>query len=53
MASHLVTSTVGNFELSTTYANDGTPIINAIDKDLASSASANLALTPEMMAFFS
>ncbi|MGB3829208.1 MAG: M1 family metallopeptidase [Ornithinimicrobium sp.] len=53
MASYLATSTVGNFELSTTYAADGTPIIDAIDKDLDSSAYENLALTPAMMAFFS
>ncbi|MGB3761635.1 MAG: M1 family metallopeptidase, partial [Ornithinimicrobium sp.] len=53
MASYLVTATVGNFELRTSYANDGTPIIDAIDKDLAPSASASLALTPAMMAFFS
>ncbi|CAN5375229.1 M1 family metallopeptidase [soil metagenome] len=52
MASYLVTSTVGNFELRTTFANDGTPIIDALDKDLDPSAYENLALTPAMMAFF-
>ena len=53
MASYLVTSTIGNFELSTTSAGDGTPIIDAVDKDLDPSASQSLALVPEMMAFFS
>jgi len=52
MASYLVTSTVGNFELNTSYADDGTPIIDAVDKDLAPSASESLTLVPEMMAFF-
>lgn len=52
MASYLATSTVGNFELRTTFAGDGTPIIDAIDEDLAPSASQSLELVPEMMAFF-
>ena len=52
MASYLATSTVGNFELRTAYASDGTPIIDAIDKDLTPSASESLDLVPKMMAFF-
>lgn len=52
MASYLATASVGNYELSTSYTPDGLPLIDAIDRDLAPEASAGLAQTAEMIAFF-
>lgn len=52
MASYLVTASVGNYELRQTTTPGGLPIIDAIDRDLAPAASAGLAQTAEMIAFF-
>ncbi|WP_298885573.1 M1 family metallopeptidase [uncultured Serinicoccus sp.] len=52
MAAYLATATVGDFELSTSTTPSGVPVIDAVDPDLPDSASANLALTGEMMTFF-
>jgi aminopeptidase N len=52
MASYLVTASVGNYELRQTTTPSGLPLIDAIDRDLAPSASAGLAQTAEMIAFF-
>ncbi|WP_203416841.1 M1 family metallopeptidase [Jiangella ureilytica] len=52
MASYLVTASVGNYELRQWTTPDGLPIIDAIDRDLAPAASAGLAQTAEMIAFF-
>lgn len=52
MASYLATSTVGDFELNSYTCPNGTPVIDAVDRDLPASASANLALTCDQLAFF-
>lgn len=52
MASYLVTASVGNYELRQTTTPGGLPIIDAIDRDLAPSATAGMAQTAEMIAFF-
>lgn len=52
MAAYLATATVGNFELTTSTAPSGLPIIDAVDADLAPSASASLALVGDMISFF-
>lgn len=52
MAAYLATATIGDFELSTYVAANGTPIIDAIDPALPASASASLAYTSEMLTFF-
>lgn len=52
MASYLSTASVGNYELRTSKTPDGLPLIDAIDRDLAPDASAGLAQTAEMIAFF-
>ncbi|WP_035812591.1 M1 family metallopeptidase [Jiangella gansuensis] len=52
MASYLVTASVGNYELRQTTTPDGLPLIDAIDRDLPPSATAGLAQTAEMIAFF-
>ena len=52
MAAYLATATVGDFELNSYVAANGTPIIDAVDPSLPDSASANLALTSDMLVFF-
>lgn len=52
MAAYLATATVGNFELHEYTTASGVPVIDAVDADLPESASANLALTDEMMTFY-
>lgn len=52
MAAYLSTATVGDFELSTYTAANGTPIIDAVDPGLPPANSANLALTSDMLVFF-
>lgn len=52
MAAYLATASVGNFELAFSETPSGVPIIDAVDADLPPSASANLALTGEMMTFY-
>ncbi|USQ81437.1 M1 family metallopeptidase [Ornithinimicrobium faecis] len=52
MAAYLATATVGDFELDSYVAENGTPIIDAVDPALPDSASANLALTSDMLVFF-
>ncbi|WP_066636958.1 M1 family metallopeptidase [Serinicoccus hydrothermalis] len=52
MAAYLATASVGDFELSTSTTPSGVPIIDAVDADLPPSASADLALTGEMMTFY-
>lgn len=52
MAAYLATASVGNYVLTEEVTPSGVPIINAVDADLPPSASANLALTGEMMTFF-
>ncbi len=52
MAAYLATATIGDFELSTYVADNGVPIIDAIDPALPPSASESLAYTNEMMTFF-
>ncbi|MBB5788693.1 M1 family metallopeptidase [Jiangella mangrovi] len=52
MASYLVTASVGNYELRQWTTPDGLLNIDAIDRDLAPAASAGLAQTAEMIAFF-
>ncbi len=52
MAAYLATATVGDFELSTSVAANGTPIINAVDPALPAQNSADLALTSDMLDFF-
>lgn len=52
MAAYLATASVGNFGLAEYVTPSGVPIIDAVDADLPASASANLALTGEMMSFF-
>ena len=52
MASYLSTASVGNYELRTSATPDGLPLIDAIDRDLAPSASEGLAQTAEMIEFF-
>ena len=52
MAAYLATATVGDFELDTYTAANGTPIIDAVDPSLPPANSANLALTSDMLVFF-
>jgi aminopeptidase N len=52
MAAYLATASVGNFVLNEYTAANGTPIIDAVDADRPPSASADLALTGEMLTFF-
>lgn len=52
MAAYLATATVGTFVLDEYTTASGVPIIDAVDPALSPSASANLALTEEMMTFF-
>jgi aminopeptidase N len=52
MAAYLATATVGDFELKTYTAPNGTPVIDAIDPSRPASASAALAYTGEMLTFF-
>lgn len=52
MAAYLATASVGNYELTVSESPSGVPIIDAVDADLPDSASANLALTGEMMTFY-
>ncbi len=52
MAAYLATATIGNFELVSSTAPNGVEILDAIDRDLAPSASADLALTGDMLVFF-
>ncbi|HEY8454225.1 MAG TPA: M1 family metallopeptidase [Actinopolymorphaceae bacterium] len=52
MASYLATATVGDFELRQWTTADGLPIIDAVDRDLPASATAPLADTERMIAFF-
>jgi predicted metalloprotease with PDZ domain len=52
MASYLSTASVGNFDLRTSTAPNGVPIIDAVDKDLAAAASAGLARQGEMIVYF-
>lgn len=52
MAAYLATASVGNYELIFSETPSGVPIIDAVDEDLPASASANLALTGEMMTFY-
>lgn len=52
MASYLSTASVGNYELRTYETPDGLPLIDAIDRDLAPSASEGLAQTAEMIELF-
>ncbi|PZF80626.1 M1 family metallopeptidase [Jiangella anatolica] len=52
MASYLVTASVGNYELRQWTTPGGLLNIDAIDRDLAPAASAGLAQTAEMIAFF-
>ena len=52
MAAYLATASVGNFALTTYTAPNGTPVIDAVDRDRPASASADLALTGEMLGFF-
>ncbi len=53
MAAYLATATVGDFTLQQSTAPDGTPIIDAIDPARLGTPVAALALTGQMMAFFS
>ena len=52
MAAYLATASVGNFALTQYTAPNGTPVIDAVDRDRPASASADLALTGEMLGFF-
>ncbi|MCK0112620.1 M1 family metallopeptidase [Ornithinimicrobium sp. F0845] len=52
MAAYLATATVGDFELDSYVAANGTQIIDAVDPGLPASASASLALTSDMLVFF-
>jgi aminopeptidase N len=56
MAAYLATATVGNFDVLTSTGPGGLPIIDFLDKDLTSAnrtaSERNLALTPDMIAFF-
>ncbi|WP_114907820.1 M1 family metallopeptidase [Ornithinimicrobium murale] len=52
MAAYLATATVGDFELNSYVAANGTPIIDAVDPALPPANSASLALTSDMLVFF-
>jgi len=52
MAAYLATATVGDFTLQQYTAPDGTPIIDAIDPTRLGAPVAALALTGEMLTFF-
>lgn len=52
MAAYLATATVGDFVLDSYVAENGTPIIDAVDPALPASRSANLAKTGAMLTFF-
>lgn len=53
MAAYLATATVGDFTIQQYTAPDGTPIIDAIDPSRLGAPVAALALTGEMITFFS
>lgn len=53
MAAYLATATVGDFTLNQYTAANGTPIIDAIDPARAGGPVAALALTSDMLTFFS
>ncbi len=52
MASYLATATIGNFDLRTSRTPSGLLVINAVDRDLTPEASAGIAKTGEMIAFY-
>ncbi|UOQ88653.1 M1 family metallopeptidase [Agromyces endophyticus] len=52
MAAYLATASVGDYTLNRYTTPDGLEIIDAVDPALPASASASLALAPEMIAFF-
>ena len=56
MAAYLATATVGNFEMVTSTAPNGVPVLDFLDEDLTpanrATSEASLALTGEMMEFF-
>ncbi|MBY5163905.1 M1 family metallopeptidase [Salsipaludibacter albus] len=52
MAAYLATATVGDFVLDSYTAENGTPIIDAVDPSRPASSSANLAKTGAMLTFF-
>jgi aminopeptidase N len=52
MASYLATASVGNFDLHTSTAPNGVPIIDAVDRDLQPSAYPGLARQGEMIVYF-
>jgi aminopeptidase N len=56
MSTYLVTASVGDYELTRQRAEDGLPILNAVDQqvtpDNRAITEASLALQPEMISFF-